>query len=86
MNIEELKRLKQDAEMAKKSLDLLTGHHGHLLTEFDRVTKQRDELLAALKDAKWAISQVGLQDSYIDFDGVSKARTHVDAAIAKVGG
>jgi hypothetical protein len=27
----------------------LTGHHEHLLAEFDRVTKERDELLAALR-------------------------------------
>lgn len=47
--IAEIARFKQDAEMAAASLNLLTGHHEHLLAEFDRVTKQRDKLLAALE-------------------------------------
>ncbi len=48
--IAEIARFTQDAEMAAASLNLLTGHHEHLLAEFDRVTKDRDELLAALRE------------------------------------
>lgn len=48
--IAEIARFTQDAEMAAASLNLITGHHEHLLAEFDRVTKERDELLAAWKE------------------------------------
>ena len=47
--IAEIARFTQDAEMAAASLNLLTGHYERLLAEFDRITKQRDELLESLK-------------------------------------
>lgn len=50
--IAEIARFTQDAEMAAASLNLLTGHHEHLLAEFDRVTKERDEAIAKLERAQ----------------------------------
>ena len=50
--IAEIARFTQDAEMAAASLNLITGHHEHLLAEFDRVTKERDEAIAKLERAQ----------------------------------
>jgi hypothetical protein len=58
-----------------------------VIARHERIRAAAPELLEALKDALAALAEnVGMQDTYIDFDQVRAAKDKASAAIAKATG